>query len=159
MTRSASASMRVAKAAAKEIAAGHVDGNGAFGGLAPEEVTGRLASRQSRPATPTRRLSPETSGADSPVWSPFWQSFYDLAMIVVSGAVGPAMLKVIESGARGDAGQWGVYSARRRRLTPGSRSGCYRSRGGGCPDGVCERIRHCRGEVAGAALAPERRLI
>ncbi|MEW6865360.1 ROK family protein [Trueperella pyogenes] len=85
-----------AKAAAKEIAAGHVDGNGAFGGLAPEEVTGRLVFAAIEAGDADAQAIARDIGRRLARVVTVLQSFYDPAMVVVSGAVGPAMLKVIE---------------------------------------------------------------
>lgn len=94
-----------AQLAADAIAAGKVAGaddgagkpGGAFAGLAPEEVTGRLVFEAIEAGDPDALKICQKVGKRLARIVTVLESFYDPERIVVSGAVGPAALRVLEA--------------------------------------------------------------
>lgn len=70
---------------------------GAFDGLSPEEVTGRLVFEAIEAGDPDALVIAAQVGERLARIVTVLESFYDPERIVVSGAVGPAMLRVIEA--------------------------------------------------------------
>ncbi|QOR48086.1 ROK family protein [Trueperella pecoris] len=81
---------------AKMVASGQAAAGGAFAGLEPCEVTGRLVFEAIEAQDPDALRIAEKVGQRLARIVTVIESFYDPELIVVSGAVGPAMLKVIE---------------------------------------------------------------
>ncbi|QOR46595.1 ROK family protein [Trueperella pecoris] len=82
---------------AKMVASGEAGAGGAFAGLEPSEVTGRLVFEAIEAQDPDALRIAEKVGQRLARIVTVIESFYDPELIVVSGAVGPAMMKVIEN--------------------------------------------------------------